>query len=111
MSSKDQARFTGCTIPFSDTMRFHKTDDTNWVVQVSRVVPLVDKKGKPNKLGGQTIWENMTYHATLGQACKTAAQHIADGSDAETLDDYASRLTRIGRDMEEAINTYAQGAK
>ena len=101
----------GCTININTNLRFHKADDLNWIIQASRVVPLVDKKGKPNKRGGETIWENLSYHATLGQACKIAAGKMADGMVAESLGDYADRLTRIGRDMEEAINAYVQGAK
>lgn len=105
MSTKDDKKFMGCTINISPTVRFHKADDLNWILQRSRVIPLTNKAGKENKNGGETVWENQSYHATLGQACKSAAHNLADSdTDITTLEEYAQRLTRIGRDIEEAVN-------
>lgn len=105
MSTNDERRFSGCTIQHGSNFRFHKADDLNWICQKRRVA----KKGKN---AGVEVWENLSYHPTLGIACKYLAQNLADESvDVEDLMGYADRLLRIGKDIEETCNEFVQGVK
>ena len=119
MNTKTTDRFMGSVIELPGTpYRIAKLDDLNWCIQRLYTVPATNAKtGKPNATAGAEGCENLSYHPTLGKACKYLAGHLADegesGSDdlIDTLETYANRLRRIGQEIEDAVNEYTGEGK
>ena len=104
MSTKDDRRFTGCTIQITKDLRVRKLDDLNWAVERE----LTPKQGKN---AGVPRWDNETYQPTLGDACAWMARNLADElvNDVDSLMAYADQLRRIGEDIKETCNAFVQG--
>jgi len=118
MTAKTTDRFMGSIIPLPGTpYQFHKVDSVNWQIEYVSTVPATNKRGVPNATAGQVKTEALSYHPTLGKACKYLAGHLAD-EDVEanedtidTLEVYARRLREIGQDIEDAVNEYTKEDK
>lgn len=103
MSSKDDRRFSGCTIQITEDLRVSKTDDLNWVVYSKRIV-------KSGKNAGQTQWDLETHQPTLGDACRWMARNLTDEKlDIDSLEAYGDQFRRIGEDIKETVNAFVQG--
>lgn len=119
MNAKTTDRFMGSVIDLPGTpYRIAKLDDINWAIVRDWIIPAVNEKtGKPNATAGEQRSENLSYHPTLGKACKYLAGHLADEGEAgsedliDTLETYANRLRRIGQEIEDAVNEYTGEGK
>jgi hypothetical protein len=103
MSSKDDRRFSGCTIQITEELRVRKLDDLNWSIEIRRI----PKEGKQK---GETLWDNESYQPTLGDACRWIARNLTDEKlDIDSLEAYGDQFRRIGEDIKETVNAFVQG--
>lgn len=88
-------------IKFRDFL-FTKTDDLNWHVEQEHII---SRSKKPEKNGTAKL-ESVGWYSSLGAACLDVAHLLADTETeaAKDLEEYATRLKRIGAEIVQAVN-------